>query len=374
MKRARILIRLEEKIKTARNILAADCLRAERAYYLVRVGRFKEVQVELDCLRTRNTEQKNVEISAWLNLVEGLQAYFSTVGSTKTDKIKRSFALSSAFGLRELQALSSAWIAQFDYVRFDMDSMAKHARLSLQLASPSNYSARSRSSLVVAQALHLAGRPDLSFAWYRSAREYAVCEGDDATIGALMHNMGWLRMMTLRKSVLSGRGDMLEPDHALMNSESTTQFDALVGDSSWNELKPILRAQILSLKGRFSEALKLYEGHLEKVVSDGVIRLQANLLADKAWCLIKCGQSELAAVCAKQAQMNINCDVRLDDRAAAHSRLAQTFSELLDHKARDEHSKLAEDAWNSYEAVQARIIVLLGNLKNADFEGPSLVI
>ena len=370
MKSSRLLLRLEAGIGSAKSMLEADCLRAERAAYLARLGRFDEVQAELAALHERYDVRPNVEISAWVNLVEGLVAYFSAVGAPATDKLKRSFALSFAAGLHPLVALSSAWLAQFDYVRVDMDSMANNVRKSLQTAAAGHHSARSRAALVVAQALHLAGRPDLAFPWYSRAREHAVADGDDATTSALMHNMGWLRMMVLRQTVLSGRGTGLGSEHALMNAESTSHFDILVGDASWVSLKPILRAQILSLQGQVHEALALYESHLVAAESAGTIRLQANLLADKAWCLVKTGQFSLALESALLACANIGPNTHTDDLAAAHSRLAQVFCLLSDAEGERRQIQMADAAWRIHEMLQAHIVELLGTLNEAGIDVP----
>ncbi len=360
MKQSRLQLRLEDGIRNARSTFEGDCLRAERAGYLARIGQFEEVRVELAALHERYDPRPNAEMSAWLNLVEGLMIYFSAVGSPTNDKIKRSLALSSAARLGSLQATSSAWLAQFDYARVDIDSMAENLRLSLRTAAPNHHSARSRASLVLAQALHLAARPDLALPWYRRARDHAVAEGDDATTSALMHNMGWLRMMALRQSVLSGKISLFGGNHALMNAESTSQLDILTGDISWDALKPILRAQILSLQGNFSGALILYDRHLLETEYEGTDRLQANLLADKSWCLVMSGQLELAHACAMSAIDRITTEAHSDDRASAHSRLAQTFSVLSDDVGEKNQLRMASDAWCSHELLQARVVELVG--------------
>jgi tetratricopeptide (TPR) repeat protein len=362
MKPSRLLLRLEAEIGAAKSVLEADCLRAERAGYLARLGRFEEVQQELADLHGRYDLRPNAAVSAWLNFVEGLTVYFSATGVPTTDKLKRSFALSSAVGLLSLQSLSAAWLAQFDYVRVDIDSMASNIRKSLKTAKPDHHSARSRAALVVAQALHLAGRQDLALPWYRIAREHAVADGDDATISALMHNMGWLRMMALRQTVLSGNPTVSGGEHALMNAESTNHFDLLVGDISWSYLKPILRAQILSLQGRFVDALELYERNLTASDSEGTSRLQANLLADKAWCLAKAGQVVPAAECARSASERIGADTHADDLAAAHSRLAQVFALLSNADGAAHHAAMATETWRNHESLQERIVLLLGKL------------
>ena len=356
---SRLQLRLEADIASARTQLEADCLRAERAGYLARLGEFDEVQAELNALHERYDGRPNVQISAWLNLVEGLAAYFAGVGSPSSDKLKRSLALSSAAGLYRVQALSAAWLAQFDYVREDNVSMAGHVRESLRAAKSNDHSARSRVSLVIAQGLHSSGRVDLSLQWYRAAHRHAITEGDDATTVALLHNMGWLRMLTLRQAVLSGTSVSTGAEHALMGAESTSHFEKLIGDVSWPDLGPILRAQILSLTGQCQEALDLYEKHMSVADSEGTSRLQANLLADKAWCFLEVGRHRDAKECALLAERCFTVETHSDDRAAAHSRLAQVFGPMGERETEMKHARLATEFWTKRAALQAQTVGLL---------------
>ena len=357
---SRMELRLGAQISAARSLTEADCRRAELAAYLARLGRFDEARVALDYLRQNAHRQPRAELSAWIHLAEGLFAYFSNVGLSQADGVQRAYALCSAVGLDELRATCAAWLAQWAYVRVDMTALANHVREALQLATPTNHSARSRASLVAAQALHLAARPDLALWWYRRARDHAIAEHDDVTVSALMHNMAWIRMLLLRQAILSGRGETSAGRHALMNAESTTHFDQMLGDSSWQELKPILRAQILSLQGEASQGLALYEEHLIELTS--AARLQANLLADKGWCHVQLGQLDAGRNCAAQALLSLEHATDADDRAAAHGRLAQIFFALGEVGKATSHTDMASTAWAIHEAVQASALRLLSSL------------
>ncbi len=360
MKPSRMELRLNAQIGAAKSTIEADCKRAELAAYLARLGRFGEARAALDSLREHARRQPRVELSAWIHLAEGLFSYFSNVGASKADGVQRAYALCLAAGLDELRATCAAWLAQWDYVRVDMLNLARHVREALQLASESNHSALSRASLVAAQALHVSARPDLALVWYRRARDHAIADHDDVTVSALMHNMAWIRMLLMRQAILSGQGDASAGRHALMNAESTAHFDQLLGDSSWQELKPILRAQILSLQGDASQALVLYEAHLDGLESTS--RLQANLLADKAWCQTESGQIQAARDCAARAILSLEYTTDADDRAAAHGRLAQVFSRLGEVDRANDHRNIANEDWATHEAAQASALRLLSSL------------
>jgi tetratricopeptide (TPR) repeat protein len=360
VKPSRLLLRLEAEIAAAKTQLDADCKRAERAAYLARLGRFDEARGEVEALQERYVRQPQIEISVRVNLAEGLIAYFENVGVSTTDRVQRAYALSVAAGLGNLRAICSAWLAQWAYSRLDMVMLARHLSEALSYSDSQNYSARSRACLVAAQALHLAGRPDLAKAWYARSRICATQDGDDVTISALMHNMSWLRMLTMRQAVLTGSSDSSAGEYALLNAESTANLDELKGDSSWQELKPILRAQIVSLKGDAKQALSLYEQHLTS--AEAPLRLQANLLADKAWCHAIVGDVARSLECAETA---LNClveETQVDDRAATHSRLAQAFAVLGQTSKSNDQVSLAKEAWSKHCVVQACAVELLATL------------
>lgn len=359
VKPSRLLLRLEAEIAAAPTSVEADCKRAERAAYLARLGRFDEARAELDAIRQRYGRSPQVAVSAWVNFAEGILSYFNNV-AVSDDRVQRAHALSVAAGLRSLQAVCAAWLAQWDCAKLDWDRLAPRMAEALQLAHPHDHGARSRASLVAAQALHIGGRPDLAQIWNRRAKDHATADGDDATISALMHNLSWLHMMTLRQVVLTGRGDPDAGRHALMSAESNQHFDAMVGDSSWQDLKPILRAQIVSLKGDAVQAIALYTEHLDKLKT--VSRLQANLLADKAWCHVQLAQRSEARGSANAALASLIDETHIDDRAATHSRLAQVFGSLGSDEERALHERLATNAWNEYESVQAKAVASLCRL------------
>ena len=361
MKPSRLLQRLEAEIAGARSQLEADCKRAERAAYLARVGRFEEARAEVGALRERNQRSPQIDVSIWMIFTEGLISFFDNVGESTTDYVQRAYALSVAGGRSRLRALCAAWLAQWDYSKTDMCGLARHVREALMIADPDDHAVRSRTCLVTAQALHLAGRLDLATPWYGKSRFHASVDGDDVTISALMHNMAWLRMMTIRQTVLlTGRHDDRATAHALTTAESNEGFDQLKGDSSWIDLKPILRAQLVSLHGDPGQAVALYEQHLASAGTPA--RLQANLLADKAWCHTELGQRSDAIECAALALQGLGGETHIDDRAATHSRLAQVFAALGNAIERDHHFELARVAWEKHAYMQADAVQLLEGL------------
>ncbi|MDP3823336.1 MAG: hypothetical protein Q8R33_17860 [Burkholderiales bacterium] len=362
MKPSRLQLRLEDGIRNARSTFEADCLRAERAGLLARIGQFDEVRIELAALHERYDPRPNAEISAWLNLVEGLTIFSEDMGHAASDKIRRAHALSRVAGLVRLRALSAAWLAHMDFLKADIDAMSINLSEALSFADKSNLSTLGRANLVIAQGYHQGGRLDLALPWYFSARDSAISEGDDATISALMHNMAWLRASNLRQAQIFGVNIIKEDDHSLMSAQSTANYDLLAGVVSLNAHVPILRAKLLTMKGKPAEALILFDEYLKTAVTEGLSRLQADLIADRAWCKIQLGQRDAAKEDAAIAESTINPIGQFDDRAFAHSRLVEVFSALGELKSVALHKKLAETAWHGYNNFQRRIIDALDSI------------
>ncbi|MEP7100922.1 MAG: hypothetical protein ABI781_10455, partial [Burkholderiales bacterium] len=363
VKPSRMLVRLDAEMAAARSPLEADCKRVELASYLARLGQIGQARSELEEMRRKYALSPNVVMSAWLNLVEGVIGHFDNMDPAARNKILRAHALSSAANLSRVRALTSAWLAHMDYLQVDFASMARHAAEALRLSVDDEHSVRSRVSLVIAQSYHLAGRLDLALPWYGLARSHAAADGDDATLSALMHNMAWLRAQRLRAADC---GLALEPTrierHALLGADSTANFDSLIGSKSLRALVPILRAQILTVRKQYSEALGIFEVELQAAVRDGMGRLEADLLADQAWCRLQCGQRESALRDALLAETSINPTGHFDDRALAYGRLAQTFDALNQFDRAERTRRLAAVAWSGHVILQAEIVQILAPL------------
>lgn len=357
---SRLLKQLDEAIAATGNPVKADCLRAERACLMARLGHFDEARKTLDTLQQRYAQQPNMALSAWVSLAEGLIAHYGKLGSAEAiDKIHRAFALSGAARETTLHALSSAWLAHLDYVKHDFPSMARRVGETLRLADAKHHAAHSRVSLVIAQTYHYAGRYDLAQPWYALTRQHGTAEGDEATLAALLANMAWLNASQARQNVLSGPGEPQATRQAMLGAESSQNFDALVGTAALDALAPIMRAQLLSLQGRPSDALPLYEQHLDHALTQGAAHMANWLRADLAWCRTQLRQNDLALSDAQAAEAANRDDGDLDDRAATHSRLAQVYAGLGRHDTAKSHSQRAEAAWRALADEQVLIVRLL---------------
>ncbi len=359
---SRLLRRLNAAVASAKDQYSADCAHAERACYLARQGDFAHASRTIATLRKRYASQPDAAMSVWLNLAEGLVSYYSELGPLAHDKVMRAHALSAASGLVHLNALTAAWLAQMSFSRHDVAHVALYASESLKLSEPNHHAARARASLVIAQALHGAGRTDLASPWYTRSRVHATADGDDLSISALMHNMVGMRLDNYRQAVLTGRGDSREAQSGLIGLESSENFDLLFGTSTLEPLRPMLRARFLSLQQRTAEALQVYDEHFPVSVASEISRMASDILSDIAWCRLKQGDAVRARSDALAAEQGLTLGTQVDERAATHTRLASVYRELGEPSQANRHAQLADAAWREFEALQRQFVALLADM------------
>jgi tetratricopeptide (TPR) repeat protein len=358
---SRLLANIETEIASAKSEVAADCSRAKRVCFLVRVGRTEEANTELTILRERYRHTPVAEVAARLNLAEGLLNFFSGSTTSALDKVRRAHAISKAASMPRELALSAAWLAHLEFSLLQVDAMVTHLREAFVHAERDDYEALSRASLVAAVAAHSSDRYDLAKPWYTNARVHAVAEGDDATLSALLHNMTSMGVMNLRQAVLTGNGESKLALDALMGANSTSSYDALKGMLGLVTWIPLLRAYVASLVGDPTRAIELYEAHIEQARAEGQLRMLSYIYADLAWCHMQVGEVGLASGEVSTALQSLASETQIDDRAATHSRLGDIFTAMGSASA-NEHYQSAKELWRDYASLQVRTLGLLEDL------------
>ena len=299
------------------------------------------------------------EVTAWISLVEALIHFYSQPGPKALDRLRRAHALSRAINHPVLVPLCAAWLAHVEFNANRMEPMLQYAVEALRLAQPTHHAALARVSLVIADAFHFAGRFDLAKDWYAAVREHALADGDDAMISAMLHNVAAFRASKTRLTDSFGAADMNEAARAMMEAESTGNFDTGIGTASLSWFVPLLRAQLLTVEGRYEEALELFSSNIASAGSQGVARLLVSFLADSAWCKFELGQSSAALEDAYSCIGVANDDCDPDDLAASLARIAPI---LESHGMLEEAARLRERSRRSlaeHTGVQSALLVTL---------------
>ncbi len=365
--RSRLLATLEAAIKAAGNPIEAHCLRAERAALLARQGHLERAQSAIDELKAQLAWLPGAHIvRGWVALAEGLHGYYSVIGIGGHEQLGLAYTLardSGASGTR-LRATTAAWLANLAFGDEDAARMVALIREALDTAAPEHHGARARATLVAGYAYHFGGQSSRAQPWYEASRRHAIAEGDEAHLSALMHNQAWMRATEVRMALLfdadhPAQADAKAVTQALMGAESTGHYDAGIGTASLGSLVPTLRAQVLTAQGRWAEALDLFAANFDSALDEGLKRIVACLLADRALCEWHQGHAAKARALAGAAEQALTEPIDTDDRTLALARLAQVREALgeLDLAAR--HREESKRLHAQHREQQQRTVALL---------------
>jgi len=359
---SRLLTRLAARIAAARDPVEAACLRAQRGIYLARQGKHDEAEAIVKAIREEFGTRPNAEVTAWISLVEAVSHFYSQPGPKALDRLRRAEALSRAMNHPVLVPLCAAWLAHIEFNGNRMEAMLQHAVEALRLAQPAHHAALARVSLVIADAFHYAGRFDLAKPWYAAVREHALAEGDDSMISAMLHNVAAFRANEVRLADAFGAPIPTEGRWALLETESTENYDIGIGTLSMALLIPLMKAQLLASAGRFSEALEIFNSVLERESPENLERRKACFYADRAWCRLQMNHVDLALADVQTACERASFPADSDDVASMHARVGAVLEQVGQRERSLEHRRQASEFRRRHLDVQAE---LLGRLEQA---------
>jgi tetratricopeptide (TPR) repeat protein len=152
----------------------------------------------------------------------------------------------------------------------------------------------------------------------------------------------------------------------MLEAESTGNFDTGIGTASLSWFVPLLRAQLLTVQGRYEEAIALFDVNIQSAGAQGVARLLVSFLADSAWCKFKLGRDDEAAADVARCLDAAANDCDADDLAASLARVAR----ILDATGETERAHdLRANAEAARETHSRQQVVLLELLLNAMPDG-----
>lgn len=359
---SRYLARLDEAIAKAGDTVEGDCLRAERAIGLARLGEATSAAAVLSDVQTSRARRVNLALSAWVSLADALVEYFAEASFAPRTKLLRAQALAASGNLSEVEALSSAWLAQLDFSAYQVPRMRENLQRALRVA-PGYRPSRARASLVAAQALHFANHFEEAAAWYRAAQLDGTELGDDLTINAVVHNMAWHRLYRFRQHILREGGLPSHEGFVALSGESYRNYDEFLGVRAFDQMEPMFRAEYLALVGRSSESLAVWRDSLSDLTSGAKDRWQSHMLACYGWCKAAVGDVEGAVTTAVRAQEAINDRMQVDDLAASYSYLALLYKLTGDATNAHEAAVAADNTWRAVAELQARLWHEVGPLE-----------
>jgi hypothetical protein len=359
MSMPRVILRLDEAIAREDSPLARECLKAERAGVLARLGMMQEARFALAGLRSQAQRHRSPRLQAWVWMVDGLISHFETVAVHSGDKFRRALALATTAQDKPMMALTSAWLACCAFNASDLPALSEHLRLALQLAGPDHHAVHTRLGLVLGDSYRFAGDEPRSRHWYQLARRHAGEEGDTSMMSALLYNTTAMRAARIGLDDAFGRANLDEARQALLEVESTINYDDGAGSAALAATVRLVRAQMMLVLGRLDEALLQFDACRPGALAQGSAHRDARFAAERAWCLARLGQTDRARQDMAQAQAALANTQDADDRAAAHARLAQACQCLAQPAEAAHHQALADQALREHRASQQAMLAML---------------
>ena len=354
----RYISKLEAKLAEARSPSVENKILGKIAFHYARLGNTEAATAVIDKVRMYASQVSYDSGAAvcWINLAEGIIEHYAANTEKARTKWDRSRAVAQSLGLREVAAITSSWLALSSYLTEDLEYFRSSSIEAIRLCDNENCSAVSRVSLNVALCFHYGDDIPSARAWYTRCRLAAVRDGDEATLAALMHSMGWMSVSSKRNQALMVAERVAQSDLLSITAETVKSYESLVGAANLPAMTPLLFAQNCLLEGKYENAIGIIDEHCAAAYSQGFGRLAPGLLADRAYCLALMGRSREAETDARRADEMATEELHSDDLAVFHSRLAATFS-LLGVSTRSQlHGEKAIDAWNKLAVFKREMI------------------
>ncbi len=351
---ARLIERLDAQIAQAEGVFERECLKSRRASALARHGQFPEARFALAGLRSQSQRLRNPVLSAWVALVDGLIDHCESLAPGARDKFRRAYDIAGAAGDAELHAMCAAWLATSDFNASDVDATVAHAAEAIRVAPADCHAARSRASLIVASAWRVAGDDTRAIPWYKVARQHAALEGDVSLVSVLLHNVAAFQAGRISLDDAFGRADPADAQRVLLETESTGNYDAGIGNAQLVAEVPLLRAQLMIVLGQYDAAIALFDAQLPRARGEGQVHREARFLADALYAEVKLGRKDEAVKRLRAVQAALPAMTEHDDIAATHARLAIAARGLGREQLADSHHAEAETALSRYRTEQSR--------------------
>ncbi len=323
---SRLQLRLQESPSAEQRGI---CL-AELACYYARVGEFDDAERMRKELRSEFSDARTPSVSISIMMLEALLLYFRELSPLARDRMLRANLLSKSFGEQRLFALTSAWLAHFDFNQGRFDSMVASIEAAFSRLEPDDGSARCRVSVVLGDAFAYCRKLSDSRHWYEQARQCAIQLGDQATIGALIYNRAALQVTNLRLSCVSGSISLDDVALARAEVKSAINYQHVARLKSLGHLLKSAAIGSALLDSRYADALGLLnDSFIESEVpssSDECVLHRADL----AMCLAEVGRVDEARLLAQQVRSMRLDDLAPDDEALVLSSLGHAFEALGD--------------------------------------------
>lgn len=354
---SRFLERLNALIGASGDPYEKACLSLDAASYLARRGDHLDSARMVQGIRDGGLHLSSPRVSAWLNFAEGMQFHCRGYDQEARVKWHRCIAIARAGRSTEVLGRALTWLAFCDYTNLRIDSLFTCMREAVLTLGDESFEARARSNMTLAQICHLCGNTAKAKDFYDKSRIACLANGDDVMLSTLIHNMAWLRMAALRNDEVRGIHVRDDANIVALTAESTRNYEDLIGAKAFDVMTPLLGAQVDILRERYADAIQVIGLRQKDLNSQGLSRLSAVLIADRAYCRGKLGDLVGARSDTLTAIGSISSEDHVDDLAVLYARASRVF-EMIGEPAEAARYKLMSEAmWVNFESLQSRMLI-----------------
>jgi tetratricopeptide (TPR) repeat protein len=352
---------LEALARDATNEVDRAIYRAQWACAVARLGRIDDARREIDRLRGANA-YKSAQLTAWVLIAEGLADHFESLSSAALDRLRRAYGLAAASGDADSRSFAGAWIAASEFLIGNYEPAVRGAVEAIGCAPTNGHVALSRAHLVVANCLSVAGEHAGAAVHYANARQFAILAHDISMQSVLFYNAAAFRISRLSLEDAFGEPVEAEMLQAKLELESVNNLDRGLRVESLTAMVPLLRAQLLMVERRWADAEALYSAAIPEATSHGQARWVSRFLAEQSHCQAMLGMLDAAASLAGDAISCLSDRTDLDDLAACHARLSQSYAMSGHKSAADDHLRTAHAYLSRYKAFQRELAMRFGDV------------
>lgn len=256
---SQLLVRLGRELERQVDPVERAETTARMAAALARLGRFESARDAIHALRNQYGQGQSGRVTVWLMLAEGLIHHYENLSPAALDRISRARLLASAMSYKTVVALSATWQAHIHFEQSDFESMISSIELATANISESDFDAQTRLAIVLANSFMICGDQEQSHKWFMQGHGYAIRNGDQASVDALLYNraafnLAWFRALNCVEPVSAEElGRIRREVDSAKNLQDLTQISAL----SSHVL--LLDARLMILESRYEEAVSALE-------------------------------------------------------------------------------------------------------------------
>ncbi len=228
---------------------------AKIAAYHARTGNFQTARDMISEVRQSFGDGRSGRVTILLMLAEALVLHFGDLASNAADRVARGVLLSKALRDRELIALTSAWMAYFQFEKSDFEQSLRSIAEAMDNATEVNHAALSRCSIVLLNEFALCGDSAASQRWFLQGREHALAEGDQASVEALLHSKAVFGVAWLRVERCKAEIDEVVLKRARQEIASAKNLQILTQIGALKDYIEIADVSLSLLEGMFEQAL-----------------------------------------------------------------------------------------------------------------------